>query len=81
MTVLTGPTLVPLIPAKAAIQQNLSLLGPRLRGDERLKLQSNHRYAAIASSRRLVTAGPNAPITTKTIAIAPAMKLNTPMVP
>jgi hypothetical protein len=38
-------------------------------------------HAAIASSRRLVTGGPNTPMTTKTIAIAPAMKLNTPMVP
>ena len=38
-------------------------------------------HAAIASSRRLVTGGPNTPITTNTIAIAPAMKLNTPSVP
>jgi hypothetical protein len=38
-------------------------------------------HPAIASSRRLVTGGPNTPITTKTIAIAPAMKPNTPIVP
>ena len=39
------------------------------------------RYAAIASRRRRVTAGPNTLMTTNTISIAPAMKLNTPMVP
>jgi hypothetical protein len=38
-------------------------------------------YAAIASSRRLVTSGPNTAMTTKTIIMAPAMKLNTPIVP
>ena len=43
--------------------------------------ESDCRYAAIASSRRLVTAGPNPAITMNTIAIAPAMKLNTPIVP
>src|SRR5262249_37228572 len=44
-------------------------------------LEMTRAYAAIASSRRLVTGGPNPPITTKTIAIAPAIKLNTPTVP
>ena len=39
------------------------------------------RYAAIASRRRRVTAGPNKLITMNTITIAAAMKLNTPMVP
>jgi hypothetical protein len=33
------------------------------------------------SSRRLVTAGPKVPITTTTIAMAAAIKLNTPIVP
>jgi hypothetical protein len=35
----------------------------------------------MASSRRRVVAGPNIPITRKTITIADAMKLNTPVVP
>jgi len=39
------------------------------------------RYAAIASRRRRVTAGPKTPITTNTTSIAAAMKLNTPRVP
>jgi hypothetical protein len=81
MTALTELTLVPLIPAKAGIQQNISLLGPRFRGDERFELGNDEAYAAIASSRRLVTGGPNTPMTIKTIAIAAAMKLNTLMVP
>jgi hypothetical protein len=37
--------------------------------------------AAIASSRRLVTAGPKQPMTTNTTTMAPAMKANTPTVP
>src|ERR1700688_3592981 len=37
--------------------------------------------AAMASSRRPVTAGPKPPMTMNTTTMAPAMKVNTPMVP
>ena len=50
-------------------------------GTSGLSCEATRAYAAIASSRRLVTGGPNTPMTTKTIVIAPAMKLNTPIVP
>ncbi len=42
----------------------------------RLKFQ-----LAIASRRRLVTGGPKKPMTMNTTTMAPAMKLNTPVVP
>jgi len=78
---------VPLIPAKAGIQTNLFDISkirwvPASAGTSgsQNRLIEGH-YAAIASSRRRVTAGPKPPITTNTTAMAPAMKLNTPTVP
>src|SRR5579862_772164 len=56
-----------------AILDGLSL--PRRR-PRRCRVQ-----AAMASSRRPVTAGPKPPMTMNTTTMAPAMKVNTPVVP
>jgi CheY-like chemotaxis protein len=52
-------------------------------GERRLRISCHITagQAAMASSRRWVTAGPNMPITTNTTTMAPAMKPNTPVVP
>src|SRR5580658_2756142 len=54
-----------------------------LDGLSRARCRRHHRrvQAAMASSRRPVTAGPKPPMTMNTTTMAPAMKVNTPMVP
>src|SRR5580704_5726498 len=54
-----------------------------LDGLTRARCRRHHRrvQVAMASSRRPVTAGPKPPMTMNTTTMAPAMKVNTPMVP